>query len=92
MRKLPEILLTEKTLTHNWHIAKDEEKEFLIIGGLSKENTWPITEISKNTDSTWCCIPNTKTHNTFQCRVHLLRSEPQVNATTVLITISQKLD
>ena len=52
-------------MSHTFHIAKQEEKELLIIGSLSKENNYPIAEIN-STSSKWCPI-NLKSHNTNEC-------------------------
>ena len=40
-----------KMVAHAFHIAKEEEKEPLIIDRLSKDNVYPISEINNPTNS-----------------------------------------
>ena len=52
-----------KTEAHAFYTVKQNEKELLIIDGLTKENTYPIAQSNTNTTSpngAQCIIPSLK--------------------------------
>ena len=65
-------------MVNAFNIAKDEKKEWLITDNLSKDNVYPITKINNTTDCKMHSTHITKTHDRFECRVHLQRSKPKI--------------
>ena len=63
-----------KSVSHAFHIAKEEEKELRILDGLSKDNVYSTLEI--NASSKWCSYHHSKSHNTVDCKAHINRSKP----------------
>ena len=60
-----------KIMPHTFYIAKEEEKELLIIDDnryFLKENTNSIVKF-KSTPPKWCSIHNCKSHNTVECTI-----------------------
>ena len=62
-----------KSVTHAFHIAKEEEKELRILDGLSKDNVYSASEINKS--SKWCSYHHSKSHDTVDCKGYIIRSK-----------------
>ena len=71
-----------KSIGHALKLAKEEEKDLLVIKGLSKGFNHSINEISDITSLKGGCIYNSKAHNTVDRRLHIQGSKPQIKIYT----------
>ena len=69
-----------RSVSHAFHISKEEERELQITDGLGSDNVYPITEMYSTPK--WYCIHNSKYHDTVECKVYLQRSSTPQSAST----------